>query len=104
MYSLSNCSSGPAVASDLCFYVFVQFYPIVLIPVVMWLFPDYGYTIGRYLGWDIVWCTLSKIMEYFDREIFDLMNHTVSGHTMKHLAAAGSMVILRMLTRISRNK
>lgn len=55
--------------SDLRFYVFVQFFPIVLIAVVLWLFPDYGYTIGRYLAWVIVWYALSKIMEYFDRDI-----------------------------------
>ena len=89
---------------DLRFYAFVQFYPIVLLPVVLWLFPDYRYTMGRYLGWVIVWFVLSKIMEHFDREIFNLTSHTVSGHTLKHLAAAaGSLVVLRMLTRISRN-
>ena len=90
---------------DLRFYAFVQFYPILLLPVVLWLFPDYRYTMGRYLAWVIVWYALSKIMEHFDREIFDLMNHTVSGHTMKHLAAAaGSLVVLRMLTRTPRDK
>lgn len=85
---------------DLRFYAFVQFYPIVLLPVVLWLFPDYHYTMGRYLGWVVAWYALSKIMEHFDREIFDLLSHTVSGHTLKHLAAAaGSLVVLRMLHR-----
>ena len=31
---------------------------------------------------------LSKLAEHFDRQIFELLNHYVSGHTIKHLLAA----------------
>ena len=42
---------------------------------------------------------LSKILETFDGEIFGL-GHALSGHTLKHLAAAGSgFVACWMLAR-----
>ena len=83
---------------DLRYYGFVQFYPVIVLPVVCWLFPRYRYTAGRYLVWIIVWYAFSKILEHFDGEIFDLSGHTVSGHTLKHLAAAiATFVVLRML-------
>lgn len=83
---------------DLRFYGFVQFYPAVALPVVCWLFPEHRYTAGRYLVWVIAWYGLSKLLELLDGEIFDLLGHTVSGHTLKHLAAAGATyVVLRML-------
>jgi hypothetical protein len=85
---------------DLRFYAFVQFYPILMLPVVLWLFPGYRYTAGRFLGWVIAWYALSKVLEYYDKEVFDLFGRIVSGHTLKHLAAgAGALVVLRMLLR-----
>jgi len=83
---------------DLRFYAFVQFFPVVALPAVCWLFPRYRYTAGRYLVWVIAWYGLSKVLEHFDGEVFDLLGHTVSGHTLKHLAAAAAtFVVLRML-------
>lgn len=83
---------------DLRFYGFIQFYPMVALPVVCWLFPEHRYTTGRYLVWVIVWYGLSKVLEHFDGEIFGLLGHTISGHTLKHLAAAAAtFVVLRML-------
>ena len=84
---------------DLRFYGFVQFYPILMLPVVLWLFPDHGYTAGRFLGWVIAWYALSKVLEYYDKEVFDLFGHIVSGHSLKHLAAgAAALVVLWMLS------
>lgn len=84
---------------DLRFYAFVQFYPILMLPVVLWLFPDHRYTAGRFLGWVIAWYALSKVLEYYDKEVFNLFGHIVSGHTLKHLAAgAGALVVLWMLS------
>ena len=83
---------------DLRFYGFVQFYPAVLLPVICWLFPEHRYTAGRYLVWVIAWYGLSKVLEVFDHAIFDGLGQTVSGHTLKHLAAAvATYVVLRML-------
>jgi hypothetical protein len=72
---------------DLRFYGFVQFYPIILLPLVLWLFPDYRYTNNRFLGWLIAWYTLSKVMEYYDNEVFNLLGRTISGHTLKPLGS-----------------
>jgi hypothetical protein len=83
---------------DLRFYGFVQFFPAVALPVVFWQFPKHRYIAGRYVAWVIVWYGLSKVLEYFDGEVFVLLGRTVSGHTLKHLAAAlASLVVLRML-------
>jgi hypothetical protein len=42
---------------------------------------------------------LAKVLELLDRPIFEL-GHVVSGHTLKHLAAAGAGYwILRMLLK-----
>jgi len=83
---------------DLRFYGFVQYYPIIVLPVVCWLFPEHRYTAGRYIVWVIAWYGLSKVLEHFDGEVFDLLGQTISGHTLKHLAAAvATFVVLRML-------
>jgi hypothetical protein len=83
---------------DLRFYGFVQFYPMLALPVVCWLLPEHRYVAGSYLFWVIAWYGLSKLLEHFDHQIFDLLGQVVSGHTLKHLAAAGAtLVVLRML-------
>ena len=83
---------------DLRFYAFVQFYPMVALPLVCWMFPRYRYTAGRFLIWVILWYGLSKLLEHFDGEVFELLGQSVSGHTLKHLAAASATaVVLRML-------
>ena len=83
---------------DLRFYGLVQFYPMVAMPLVCWLFPEHRYTSGRYILWVIGWYALSKVMEYFDGEVFALLGYTVSGHTLKHYTAAiATFVVLRML-------
>ena len=85
-------------SGDLRFYGFVQFYPMIALPVVCWLFPERRYVAGTYLLWVIAWYGLSKVLELFDRQVFDLLGGVVSGHTLKHLAAAGAtLVVLRML-------
>ena len=83
---------------DLRFYAFVQFYPVILLPAVLWLFPDYQYMPGRYIAWVFAWYGLSKVLEHFDARVFEMLDYTISGHTLKHLAAAASaFVVLRML-------
>jgi len=85
---------------DLRFYGFVQFYPMVAVPAICWLFPEHRYTSGIFIFWMIAWYGLSKLMEQLDHEIFELSGHVVSGHSLKHLFAAGAtLVVLRMLLR-----
>jgi hypothetical protein len=83
---------------DLRFYAFVQYFPLILVPLLLWLFParytrslDYLGVLGFYIA--------AKLAEHFDRFIFSL-THVVSGHTLKHLLAAGAVAwIFRMLLK-----
>jgi hypothetical protein len=83
---------------DLRFYGFVQFYPMIAIPAVCLLFPEYRYVSGGCIALVAAWYAVSKLLEHFDGQVFDLLNRSVSGHTLKHLAAAAAaFVVLRML-------
>jgi len=83
---------------DLRFYALVQLYPVVALPVIHWLFPAARYAKGRYLAQMILWYGAAKLFEHFDTEIFALLGGTVSGHSLKHVAAAvATCVVLRMV-------
>ena len=76
-----------AGAGDLRLYILVQYYPIVLIPVILLLFPSPG-TAGRWLhlGWVVIWYVIAKVFDRYDCAIYSYLGF-VSGHTLKHLAA-----------------
>ncbi len=84
-------------AGDLRFYAAIQAYSALVILMAL-LFPrrytrtgDFGLVIGFY--------ALAKLLELLDKQIFDAL-HVVSGHTLKHLAAAAAgYCILRMLQK-----
>jgi hypothetical protein len=74
---------------DLRFYYWVQFYPMVMIPLLLCLFYNPGIRpILPYLVWIVVWYILAKVFEQLDYQIYWLIG--ISGHTIKHLAAAAS--------------
>ncbi len=84
-------------AGDLRLYLMVQFYTLTLILLILWLFPP-RYSRGADLVMAMGLYVLAKIFEVLDRPIFNL-GHIVSGHTLKHLAAALAVLwIFRMLT------
>ena len=57
------------------------------------------YTHGHYIYWAFAFFMLSKVFEALDAAIFKRL-HVVSGHTLKHLAAAAAgFVICAMLAR-----
>lgn len=83
---------------DLRFYGLVQFYPVLALPVICWLLPRARYTGGGYLIRVIAWYAVAKLLEHFDAEVFALLANTVSGHSLKHVAAAvATVVVLRMI-------
>ena len=54
---------------------------------------------ARIASWVFAWYVLSKLLETFDVEVLEL-GHVVSGHTLKHVAAAmAGVAICLMLTR-----
>lgn len=83
---------------DLRLYGLVQFYPMLAIPLMVLLFPS------RYTrSWDLVTVAglygLAKLFEVLDARIFRV-GGVVSGHTLKHLAAAASGYwVWRMLVK-----
>jgi len=75
-------------SGDLRLYVLVQYYPMILIPAILILFPPPA---GR-LSWipllyAAAWYGAAKIFEQFDCTIYSALGF-VSGHSLKHLAAA----------------
>ena len=89
---------------DLRFYLLVQFYPVVALPVICWLFPKGRYTSGRSLVWLIAWYALAKVFEIFDAEVFSILGNTASGHSLKHLAASVAIfVVINMLAASRRS-
>jgi hypothetical protein len=91
-------SSEARGAGDLRAYAAVQIYAVLVLPVLLLLPPrytrsgDFAAVFGFYV--------LAKLFETEDRQIFSLDQHTVSGHTLKHLAAgAAGFWILRMLEK-----
>ena len=72
---------------DLRIYAMVQFFPIIAIPVIILLYPK-KYTKNFYIAEMIFWYLVAKIFEHFDHQVFELTNHIISGHTLKHLSSA----------------
>lgn len=84
---------------DLRFYLWVQFAPLLCIPLMMLMFPG-RYTHRRYVLYGLGLYVFAKLAEIWDRDIFLLSEHLMSGHTLKHLLAAAALVpVLVMLWR-----
>ncbi len=79
-------------SGDLRPYIWVQFYPFLVLPIFYVWFPATTGTpilitaAGLY--------GLAKALEYFDRVIYAASGAIVSGHTLKHLAAAAACYAL----------
>lgn len=84
---------------DLRFYVWIQFIPLLMIPVVMALFPR-KYSHQWLLPAALTVYLLAKVAESCDREVFMLSHSLLSGHALKHLLAALScfavLIMLKM--------
>ena len=81
-------------SGDLRLYGWVQFFPVVTLPLMFLLLPP-KYTGTGYWVVAATLYVLAKLLEYFDVAIYSI-GHVVSGHTLKHLAAAAAcFAILR---------
>jgi hypothetical protein len=78
-----------AATDDLRPYVFVQFFPMLAIPFMLWRYPP-RYSHVQLLGWVIFWYVVAKLLEHFDDEVLRLAGGVVSGHSLKHMAAAAA--------------
>ena len=85
-------------AGDLRLYGFVQFYPVVAIPLLLYLFPARYTHTGNVIA-AVAWYLLAKVLETepVDHSIY-AVGQVVSGHTLKHLAAGmGAYCLFRMV-------
>jgi hypothetical protein len=79
---------------DLRWYAFVQFFPIVAIPLILWLYKS-PFRHGREVVPIFLFFGLAKLTESLDEQIYEAFSGIISGHSLKHLlmAAAGFFII-----------
>lgn len=81
-------------AGDLRPYIIIQYLPMILLPFIILLFRK-----GR--AWDrpylFLLCgyVIAKIFEWQDKYIFAVTSGSISGHTLKHIAAALAIMIFQ---------
>lgn len=88
-----------AVSDDLRVYAWVQFMPLLALPVLVW---RYG---ARYTHQHLLFAGLgaylaAKVAEHFDLWIYTITAETVSGHTLKHLVAAVGVFLIAEMIRL----
>lgn len=84
---------------DLRLYVLMQFLPLLLLPVIMFLFKS-PYTHRGLLWLALTIYVASKLAEHFDTAVFAATGNILSGHSLKHLLAALALfVVYGMLRR-----
>lgn len=85
---------------DLRPYVFVQFFPLLAMPLILYLFPSEHEGVAL-LVYAFLWYMVAKLLEHFDAQVF-AMTGSASGHMLKHLAAAaGAACVAGYMTRVS---
>ena len=92
------------VTDDLRLYAWVQFFPLLFIVVAGLLFkPNMPHVNYIYLG--LVCYAFSKLFEHFDTQIHALTGQIISGHTLKHFAAAYATycIYLMLLKRVEKS-
>jgi hypothetical protein len=79
-------------------YALLQGYAVIVLLLMAALLGS-RYTRANDLYWIFGWYVLAKLLESLDAQVLAL-THVVSGHTLKHVAAAvGGLVACRMLVR-----
>ncbi len=83
-------------AGDLRFYGLVQFLPIILIVLMLFMYPKPPHFLS-YIAGLIVFFVLAKLFEEYDRKTFDALHPIVAGHALKHLCAAAAAGFLLLM-------
>lgn len=83
---------------DLRLYYWVQLIPLLSIPVLMLLFRS-RYSHQWLLPVALGWYLLAKVAEANDLVIFQLSGELLSGHSLKHLLAAGGCYSLLLMLK-----
>ncbi len=77
---------------DLRLYILTQFLPMILITLILSLYRS-SYNKKNFYWMVLAAYVAAKILELFDREIYELTG-MISGHSLKHIAAAASILVL----------
>lgn len=75
------------VFQDLRMYVLVQFLPISLVPIILFLSQN-NLKLKKYFWMILVAYIIAKFLESYDLFIYTTTYKLISGHTLKHFAAA----------------
>jgi len=78
---------------DLRFYALVQFYPMLIMPVILLCFKS------RFTHLSAYWIlfasyALAKVFEHFDQAVYTLLGFAISGHSIKHIVPALGLYVL----------
>ncbi len=85
---------------DLRPYAWVQFYPMLAIPLMVFMYPA-AKSLRKVIISVIALYALAKVFEGADQVIFNL-GHVVSGHTLKHVVAA--VAIIPLISYLNRSQ
>jgi hypothetical protein len=83
---------------DLRFYAWVQFFPLLYIPIVFLIYRRSS-THQSYLFAALGLYILAKMAEVFDKSVFLMTNQYLSGHSLKHLLSVLAVYILYLRLR-----
>jgi hypothetical protein len=83
-------------------YGLFQGWSILAIVLLIVAFPARRYSHGSLLAWAAGWYGLAKVFESFDLGVFRLTAGLLSGHTIKHLLAAGAVFAIARQLRLRR--
>ena len=89
-------------AGNIIPYAAYQGWSILAIVLLIAVFPAQRYSHGALLLWAAGWYGLAKVFETFDLAIYRLLGGTLSGHTIKHLLAAGAVFAIVRQLRLRR--
>jgi hypothetical protein len=86
---------------DLSLWIWVQLAPMLAIVLALCFLPG-QYTHRRYMAYALAFYALSKVFELGDRQVMEWSSGALSGHSLKHLAAAtGVLCFYAMLKKRS---
>jgi hypothetical protein len=86
---------------DLRPYILVQFFPLLAIPLLLLLYKS-TFNMTKEVSLIFLFFGLAKLTETYDKEIYNWLEHTLSGHSLKHLlmAVAGYWMVVLIQRRI----
>jgi hypothetical protein len=80
-----------AYFNDLRPYAIVQFFPLIILPVILW---KYKNEYSKWLWWALAFYVLAKVFETYDKQIFNLTGEMASGHSIKHVSSAVATLMI----------